>query len=151
VATFQAGGHEWRVRLTLGLVGRLRSDAGFDLGAAAGGGELARVLFGGEPETLGRVLWTLCRDEAQARGLTAPEAFYEMFGPEELDAAADALMEAVTDFFHRGRAAEIKKSLPGMKATLNARMTAAAVAAIGSMSSGSGGDSPASSASPPTT
>lgn len=144
VATFKAGGHEWRLRLTLGLVGRLRTDAGFELGREAGGGAFADALLF-DPEKLGRVLWVLCHKEAEARGLDAG-AFFDLLGPDEMEAAVLAVVSAVVEFFHPGRAAEATAKLPGLMRTVNEKVGAAMAAELDSILKKLGGSSPGSSA-----
>lgn len=143
MATFKAGGADWRVGLTLGTVGRLRTDAGFELGRAVEAGDVAAALFG-DPERLGAILWVLVRDEAAGRGWSQDQ-FADALDGEALEAAATAVMEAVVDFFHRGRAAEIKKRLPGLMRDLNGKIGAVVAAQLDSTPSGSAGSSPGSS------
>ena len=96
MATFRAGGHEWQLRLTIGLVGRLRTEAGFELGKLLDAGQVAEAVMG-DPFKLGEVLWIMCRAEAEGRGLTTPDEFFELLGPEELQAAVLGVLAAVVD------------------------------------------------------
>lgn len=142
MAKFTAGNHEWRVRLTLGLVGRLRTDAQFELGKAMDAGAFAEVLIA-DPERLGKVLWVLCHAEAEARGLTA-EGFFDLLGPEELEAAVVAVVSSVVEFFQPGRAAESVKKLPGLMRNLNETAGRAMAAELDAILSRSAGSSPVS-------
>lgn len=136
---------EWTLGLTVGLAAELRSEAALDVGKPDSFG----VLYT-EPEAVARVLWVMCRKEAEARSIT-PEQFAHRLDFETIDRAVDALLEAVTDFFHRRRAGAAK---PGLRAALrrvDERIEAAIREAIpaettAATSSNSAGNSPGSSA-----
>lgn len=146
VATFTAGGHEWRVEIGLGSLRRLRTEAGFDLSKGAAEEGIAAAMMS-DPVTVGKALWVLCRDQAAARGITTVEDFFDLFpAPADFEAPCAALGGAVVDFFLPGRATEFKKKLPGLTAKLNAAAEAA-VAAADSTSNNSAGGSPGSPAS----
>lgn len=149
MATFKAGDREWRVRLTIGLIAQLRTDAKFELGKELEGEDFARALFL-DMDRLLDVLWVVCRGEAEAAGL-ARDQFFAPFGGEELDAASTAFMEAIIDFFQRGRAPAMKAKLPGVMAAANAKIGAAMGAEIDALSKSLAGGSPASSGSTPAT
>jgi len=152
MATFRAGGHEWQLRLTIGMVGRLRTEAGIELGKLLDAGKVAEGLIG-DPFKLGEILWIMCRAEAEGRGLTTPDEFFELLGPEELQAAVLGVLAAVVDFFQPGRASETKGKLPGLMDKVNraadAAMAAVVDAEVDATLKRLGGSSPASPASTP--
>lgn len=141
MATFKdSTGAEWRVALNAGVLGDLKRDAGFDLGkAAAAGDRLGEILFG-EPGTIADVVWVLVRDQAERAGLTA-EKFAYLLDADTLDRAAVAVAEAVIDFFHRGRAAQMKAQLPTLLAKANREIEAATARAVESILNDSAGNS----------
>lgn len=141
-------GAEWDLTLDVGHLAALRTDAGFDLTAAMKSGDaLAMALFG-DPETFAGVLWVIVREQAEKRGVDR-EAFYRVLGPQAVDAAADAFVQALVDFYHRRRAPAIKAQLPALLATLDRKHTEVAEAAMSAALRSYAGDSPESSASIP--
>lgn len=144
-------GREWVLSITYGASRALKAQAGCDLAAVANDGErLAAVLFG-DPDQLVRVLWVLIREQAGAAGV-AEGQFFDALSPEAMDGAADALMEAIADFFHRRRAGAVKSHLPAMRRRIDETHAAAVAAAAREASSTSpatAADSPASPASIP--
>jgi len=154
MATFRdATGREWPLTITYGASRALKGDAGCDLSDVANDGEkLARVLFG-DPDALVRVLWVLVRDRAAAAGVSEGQ-FFDALDPAAMDAASDALMEAITDFFHRRRAGAVKSHLPAMRQRIDATHAAAVTAAVRDLTSpstspGTSAGSPGSSGSTP--
>lgn len=103
MATFVDGaGREWGINLTLGMVKRLKP-LGVDVGLAVGGvGQVTDAAFR-DPETAGKVLWTLCEAQAKEAGVS-PEQFADAMTGPALAGAADALSEAVVCFSHRPEA-----------------------------------------------
>lgn len=109
-----AAGRQWELRITLGIVDRLRA-VGLDLDKLAS--EKADV-FGIlllERHVLGSVLWILCEKQAEKLGLTTPEEFFGDFDGATLEGAGDALLDAVLDFFPNRVTAPIKKRLTQIK------------------------------------
>ncbi len=139
-------GNDWDIRLDVGLVGRLRTDAGFNLGKEMVAERIAETLFT-DPESFAKVLWVLCREQAEKRTIT-PEQFVSGLDFEAINNASLALMEAITDFFHRPAvAAKMKSALPGWMAKVDAMAVEAVDRAFSQTSilrTGAGG-SPASS------
>lgn len=103
-------GREWALSLNVGLVAKLRTDAGFELGKSMNA-QIGETLFG-DPEKIAKVLWVLVETQAENRG-TSPESFiFALDGP-TLESASTALIEAIIDFFHRGEPAKrMKARLP---------------------------------------
>lgn len=116
MAKFTDGlGRQWVLHLTLGKVRKLREECGFVLGKEATNERLAETLFA-DPETLGRVLWVLIEEQANAEKIT-PESFADGIDCVALEGATLAMMETITDFFQRPEAAKtIKSRLPELMA-----------------------------------
>lgn len=122
-------GHEWKLLLTYGSAKRVREETGVNLAlAGAGAIEWVDALFG-DPGKLVGVLWELCAEQARAGNVTADQ-FGERFDGATLDAAGNALLEAVADFFPRSRIAQaLREKLPEVVAKAEAE----AVAKIGQL------------------
>lgn len=140
-------GREWELEIDLSLLAPLR-EAGLNVG------DVMRdpKLFGGfTHETMGRVLWVACEEQAKARGLS-PEEFAKGFSGPVIYSAGDALWSALLDFGQRPAVATaIKNRLPALMRKAETEAVAeidrllSAAATTGS--SASAGGSPASSAS----
>ena len=136
-----AEGREWKLSLTVGMVTRLRTDAGFELGKASSADRLGEMLFA-NPETVARVLWVMIERQAEPLGVT-PEAFADGLDGPTIEAASTAILEAIIDFFHRAQpAAAMKNKLPEVLGKMDQRITAAMTAAMDSPSSDNAGDLP---------
>ena len=122
-----AEGREWRVRITAGLLGRVRAEAGIPLAAIVRDNAALAELLYTDPETLGRVIWLAVADQAEARGVT-PEQFYDAFDADTLQGSVSALIGAVMDFTPRSPVA--RQSRLGTEAILKL-MDSAAVEAMG--------------------
>lgn len=118
-------GRSWQVRLTLGLLTEVREQAGVKLGEVLRTEQgLADFVFG-DVEQLGRVLWCCCREQAEAAGV-APEEFTRGFDGPTLEAATEAVLGSVADFFPRSKiAAAIKTNLALVLARADERGVAA--------------------------
>lgn len=143
-------GRVWPLRLTLGLLPRLKS-LGVDVSFATGSVDKVVEAAFRDPETVGRVLWLLVEPLAAQRGVTPEQLADAMDGP-TLAAAVDAFAGAVVAFTHRPTVAP---AVMDLYAATQARAEAAAAARVArlaadpgppSTSSGSAGSSPASGA-----
>ena len=106
-------GREWSLDLNVGMLGKLRTDAGFELGKSQTAERLAETLFA-DPETLAKVLWVLVESQADAKQVT-PESFACSLDGDALEVATTAILEAIIDFFHRaGPRAMLRSRLPEM-------------------------------------
>jgi hypothetical protein len=146
VASFKdADGREWKLRLTVGLLGDVRRDAGVDLGAAIKSPkDLAGILYA-DPADLVKVLWVLVEKQATDAGVS-PEEFGHAFDGAAIERAGEALLEAVADFFPRsaiGR--KIKSNLPKLLEQVDREIEARMDAAL--TSNAPAGNSPESSGS----
>lgn len=134
---------EWRLELDVPMVVALRTRVGFELGKAAVSERFGEILFG-DPETLVRVLWVICEQQAEKAGVT-PEQFGGGFNGQAVSDAVDALIGAITDFTHRPAvAAAIKAKLPTTLAGMEARMIRAIEEKMNSISNESATSLPAS-------
>jgi hypothetical protein len=116
MASFKAGGVEWRVRLNYGVCADVKRETGLDLLAPVSNPEtFADVLFA-DPAKLVGALYVVCQDQAEKAGVT-PERFGREFDGDTLDAAVTAILEEVIGFFRKtqGRDA-MRKNLPAMLA-----------------------------------
>ena len=95
MATFtDRHGDEWTLTVTVGDLPGLRA-AGLDLDKP----ETIEAAVG-NPEMLGRVLWSLCYDQAAGRAID-PAGFGLVLDGPALARAEDALGEALADFIYR--------------------------------------------------
>lgn len=141
-------GRTWNVELDVYTVGRLRSDCGVDLKKGGTAEALGDLIFG-DPEKTGQVLWTICEEQA-GKISVSPEQFAKAMNGPAIQAATDALMEAIIDFFHRSQqAAAIKSKLPSLLGKVDQAATKAIEETTDRMLSSAVTDWPASSASIP--
>lgn len=141
-------GREWSIRLTVGSLGDVREKSGVDLGAALRSErDLADLIFG-DPSALVRMLWVLIEDQAEGTGVGPIEFAHGFDGP-ALEAATEALLAAVADFFPRSKVGRaIRENLTQTLERLD-RAIIAKLASLQSGSSGTAGSSPGSSGSTP--
>jgi hypothetical protein len=151
VAKFKdSAGQEWEIRFTVGDLERVKEDADFDIeGLVARPDGAAAALFQA-PRKIAQVLWVLCEDQARALGID-PRAFGRRLDREALDAATNALLEAILLFFPRSSAGRaIQGRLPELLRKMDAEIEAAVAREMErSISSTPATTSPASPASTP--
>ena len=95
-------GRAWTLTLTVGSLLDVRRETGVDLaGALKSEAALSDLIFG-DPATLVGLLYVLCESQAKTAGVT-PEAFGYGFDGATVEAATEALIAAVADFFPRSR------------------------------------------------
>lgn len=120
MATFtDRGGKTWELRITYGLLDRLKA-VGLDLDSLSSekGNPLAILIM--DRRVLGSVLWILVEKQVLARtDSTTPEDFFADFDGPTLEAAGTALLDAVLDFFPSRVTAPIKKGLPKILAKMD--------------------------------
>lgn len=91
-------GHEWHIRITVADLERVKAECdGIDLldlvdPESEATARLANVY------NLAAVLWTLLRPEAERRGIS-PEEYASGLAGDALNAAKDAMLEALAGFF----------------------------------------------------
>ena len=111
-------GRYWSVRVDVGAVKRVRSALGVDLmqvaqGKNSEGGREPGVLerLASDPVLLVDVIYVLCRDQAEAHGVSDEEFGAAMAG-DALDHAVQAMLGAIVDFFpHPRERAALKRLL----------------------------------------
>ena len=100
-------GRAWPVVVNVGALKRCRELAGVDLAETVEGDLFDRLAL--DPVLLCDVLAAVCRPEMQSRGVT-DEDFAEGLAGDVIDAAANALVQAIVYFFrnrHGGVVAKI--------------------------------------------
>ena len=88
----------WLVTINVAAVKRCRALVGVDLYGLVGGGFEALKSLLADPVQLVDTLYVLCKAEADRQGIT-DEAFAEALGGDALDAATQAFVEELVDFF----------------------------------------------------
>jgi hypothetical protein len=89
-------GRSWSISVNIASAKRVRDVLKFDLLDLAGGNIFDRL--GDDPILAANVLWVLVMPDAAKLGVT-DEQFGEALGGDAFDAATDALVEEVFDFF----------------------------------------------------
>lgn len=102
MASFRdASGRDWRVRISVETLRRVKSEhLQVDLLELAGGPLLGRLAS--DPVLLGDLLATICEKEITDRGLSLSE-FGELLAGDTIDAATEALLSAMVDFLPESR------------------------------------------------
>lgn len=93
-----ASGREWELRLTLGKEAEVHREIGTYLSATNEADGVTTLLD--RPADLGMALWVLCREQADARGVSLESFFDALYGTHVED-ACEALVEATLDFLGR--------------------------------------------------
>lgn len=120
-----AAGRRWRCRVTLGVLESVRRETGIHLGRVMQDQNALTDLLFGDPERFGRLVWCLCEADAKAADVT-PEDFYAHFDGSTLQAAGEAVLAGVADFFPRSKiGARIKADMGRLLADVDARGVAA--------------------------
>ena len=107
-----AEGREWHLTVDVNAAKRVRSLAGVDLLDITGG------LFDklSDPITLCDVLYSICKPEADKRGVTDEEFGRGLLG-DPIDSATEALLEELVDFFPSRRREFLRKLLERSRET----------------------------------
>lgn len=145
MAKFTAGSIDWKVELTVGMLGKIRRECGLSLANAAIEAEQFVEIISANPEKLVEALWIVCEEQAKAIGKT-PEQFGGMFDGEVLDQAVKALLEGTIDFFPKARGRDaIRRGMPKAWAKIETEVNAQVDKRLESMFSTTVGNSPESS------
>jgi hypothetical protein len=99
----------WSIDLDVAAVRRVKSTLGVDLLAVAEAESTLLARLYTDPIFLVDLLYVLVQEQAQARGIS-DEDFGAGLGGESIDQAAEALLQAITDFFPR-RQREVLQAL----------------------------------------
>lgn len=143
-------GQEWSLEVGAEMLPELRA-LGLDLGKPATVLDQLEAVVA-DPFASGAVLWVLCREQAEGRGLS-PDAFARCFNGQALGEAEVCLFEAVTVFTHRrfptAGAAAVRKYRATMASLGQGIADRIEAIPIPSGSTASAGSSPGLSESPP--
>ncbi|MCJ7543370.1 MAG: hypothetical protein MUP47_02200 [Phycisphaerae bacterium] len=90
----------WNVAIDVNALRRLRAAVHVDLMEAIQGDLLDKLAA--DPVLLVDVLWVLCREQAEAAGITDEQFGGAVIG-DVIEAATDALLEELADFFPQRR------------------------------------------------
>lgn len=101
-------GRPWTLSINIGTVKKVRGLAKVDL-LDLRDGNLFNDLSS-DPVKLGDVLWVLCETEATAAGIDEIQ-FAQALAGDALDAATNALLEEIVDFFPKAQREILRKAL----------------------------------------
>jgi len=150
-------GRAWDVVVHVLAVKRVRAALGVDLYRLVDDGLKGLGELLADPVLLVDVLYVLCREAAESSGVS-DEDFGRSLAGDALERAAQAFLEALTDFFPDRRARQALRTVTRkgremrerMLDVLGTRLEEVDAASTAATSSGSSGGSPASPASTPT-
>jgi hypothetical protein len=146
--TAQAGGR-WGVDLTVGLAEKLKADADLDLDELARNPEAVARTFSETPARTAQVLWALCEEEAEKRGVS-PHDFGRVLDRPTLDRGLEAFLEEFVLFYPRSSAGRaIRGKLPELLKRMDAEIAERVAAEVDRNLSATATGSPGSSASTP--
>lgn len=154
MATFNdRNGREWKLAITVADLPRLRALCGVGPSEILNTELALTGMYASGPAELTEFAWSLCSAEAQAAGVAA-DTFIAGMDADALDRLFDAVQGEVVRFFNRSAAGQgIARSLPRIRETIARRTEESIQRRLSedeaSTSSGSAGNSPASSASTP--
>jgi NAD/NADP transhydrogenase alpha subunit len=101
-----ADGREWTVTVNVGTVKKLRA-LGCDIMAEDGGGINS---LASDPVALAEAIWMVCEEQGQKRSIT-DSMFYSSLGGDSIEAATDAMINAIIDFFPSARKRLLQKAM----------------------------------------
>lgn len=102
-----SAGREWAVTIDVTVRSRVLKDTDFDLFSVLEEGAIDKL---NDPVTLVAVVHSLCADDVAKLNLT-PEQFARGMTGDALDAAAEALMGAIADFFPKRQREVMNRAL----------------------------------------
>ena len=106
-------GRTWSIAINVGAVKRVRASLDVNLLDAVEGKLIERLVS--DPILLCDVIFILCQQEAETRGIT-DEQFGQAMAGDAIDAATSALLEELVDFFPTGKRQVLTKALAKLKA-----------------------------------
>ncbi|HMO16239.1 MAG TPA: hypothetical protein PKD64_18935 [Pirellulaceae bacterium] len=106
-------GRTWSIAINVGAVKRVRASLDVNLLDAVEGKLIERLVS--DPILLCDVIFVLCQQEAETRGIT-DEQFGQAMAGDAIDAATSALLEELVDFFPSGKRQVLAKALAKLKA-----------------------------------
>ncbi len=117
-------GRTWTVSLNVGALKRVRSLCEVDLMAAVEGKLVERLVT--DPVLLCDVLFAICAEEAEKKGVT-DEEFGRSLAGDAIDAGTTALLEELVDFFPKRRREVLRSALRKMDALQEKSVKAAMI------------------------
>lgn len=114
-------GTEWKLSLDVGLIQEVKDETGVDLSIVSKDSSWITALFA-DAGKLVSILHLVCQDQIKELGLS-PRDFARRFTGEVLEAAGDALVGSIADFFPRSRTAKaLRENLPKLLAKAEDQM-----------------------------
>lgn len=110
----------WTVTVNVDAIKRVRSLLNIDLMEAVEGKLIERLI--GDPVLLCDVIYCVCKEDADAKGITDEEFGRAMAG-DAIELATTALLEELVDFFPQGKRQLLRKALAKLE-TLQETMLA---------------------------
>jgi hypothetical protein len=110
----------WTVTVNVDSIKRVRSLLNIDLMEAVEGKLIERLI--GDPILLCDVIYCVCKEDADAKGITDEEFGRAMAG-DAIELATTALLEELVDFFPQGKRQLLRKALAKLE-TLQETMLA---------------------------
>ena len=110
----------WTVTVNVDSIKRVRSLLSIDLMEAVEGKLIERLI--GDPVLLCDVIYCVCKEDADAKGITDEEFGRAMAG-DAIELATTALLEELVDFFPQGKRQLLRKALAKLE-TLQETMLA---------------------------
>lgn len=110
----------WTVTVNVDAIKRVRSLLSIDLMEAVEGKLIERLV--GDPVLLCDVIYCVCKEDADAKGITDEEFGRAMAG-DAIELATTALLEELVDFFPQGKRQLLRKALAKLE-TLQETMLA---------------------------
>ena len=110
----------WTVTVNVDAIKRVRSLLSIDLMEAVEGKLIERLI--GDPVLLCDVIYSVCKEDADAKGITDEEFGRAMAG-DAIELATTALLEELVDFFPQGKRQLLRKALAKLE-TLQETMLA---------------------------
>jgi len=107
-----AKGRDWTIDINVTSIRYVKARIDVDLLSIVGGDLLGRVA--GDPALLCDILYVLCEDQAKAAGISDLD-FGRGLAGDALEAASDAFLEDLADFFPRARRGLLKEALAKMR------------------------------------
>lgn len=93
-------GREWRIELTIWSARQVKQETGGEIDLVNADRNESLKLLSLDADLLCSVIWTLIAEQANAKNPPITDRdFWQSMTSESIEAAADALMGAVTDFF----------------------------------------------------
>jgi hypothetical protein len=107
-------GDSWSVEITVGAVKEVKKLLSIDLMSLATEDSNTLTLLCEDALTLVNVIYVVCKEQADSRGIK-DEDFGRLFTGDAIEDATNALIEGITDFFPPRRRAVLAKGIQKMR------------------------------------